>query len=83
MGPLSKFWLLIQNALSLQEEKVAIELKEYVEKFILSLGQATNSMTYHRRYNILSALNCAPHQSKEILREEADLLQQQQKELIR
>ena len=54
-----------------------------MEKFILSLGQATNSMTYHRRYNILSALNCAPHQSKEMLREEADLLQQQQKELIR
>ena len=34
MGPLSKLWLLIQNALSSQEEEVPIELnkvKEYVE----------------------------------------------------
>ena len=70
MGPLAKLWLLIQNALSLQEEEVPIELhevKEYVEQSILLLGQATNSMTYHRRYNMLSVLNCAPQQSKEML----------------
>ena len=85
MGPLSKLWLLIQNALSSQEEEVPIKLdklKEYVEQSILLLGQATNSMTYHRRYNILPALNCAPQQSKEMLREEADLLQQQDKKLF-
>ena len=48
MGPLSKLWLLIENALSLQEEEVPIELnkvKEYVEQSIILLGQATNSMT--------------------------------------
>ena len=49
MEPLSKLWLLIQNALLSQEEEVSIELnkvKEYVEQSILLLGQATNSMTY-------------------------------------
>ena len=85
LGPFSKLWLLIQNALSSQEEEVPIELnkvKEYVEQSILLLGQATSSMTYHRRYNILSALNCASQQSKEMLREKADLLQQQDKNLL-
>ena len=85
MEPLSKLWLLIQNALLSQEEEVSIELnkvKEYVEQSILLLGQATNSMTYQKRYNILSTLKCAPQQSKEILREEADLLQQQDKNLF-
>ena len=57
------------------------KVKEYVEQFICLLGQATNSMTYHRRCNILSALNCAPQQSKEMLREEADFLEQQDKNL--
>ena len=73
------------NALSSQEEQVPIELnklKEYVKQSILLLGQATNLITYHRRYNILSPLNCAPEQSKEMLREEADLLQQQEKNLF-
>ena len=73
------------NALSSQEEQVPIELnklKEYVKQSILLLGQATNLITYHRRYNILSPLNCAPQQSKEMLREEADLLQQQDKNLF-
>ena len=73
MGPLPKLWLLMLNALSSQEEEVPIEInkvKEYVKQSILLLGQATNSMTYHRRYNIFFPLNCAPRQSKEMLREE-------------
>ena len=85
MEPLSKLWLPIQNALSSQEEEVSIELnkvKEYVEQSILLLGQATNSMIYQKRYSILSTLKCAPQQSKEMLREEADLLQQQDKNLF-
>ena len=75
MGPLSKFWLLVQNALLSQKEGVPIKInkvKEYVEQSILLLGQSTNSMTFHRRYNILSTLNCAPQQRKEMLREEGN-----------
>ena len=87
LGPLSKLWLLIQNALSSQEEEVPIELnkvKEYVEKSIFLLGQATNSMTYieNTTHNILSALNSVPQQSKEMLKEEAGLLQQQDKNMF-
>ena len=69
MGPLPKLWVLVQNALSSQEEEVPVEInkvKEYVEQSILLLGQTTNSMTYYRRHNILSPLNCTPQQTKEM-----------------
>ena len=85
MRPLLKLWLLTRNTLSSQEEEIPIELnevKEYVEQSNLLVGQATNTMTYHRRCNILFTLNFAPQQSKEMLREEADLLQQQDKNLF-
>ena len=85
IGPLSKLWLLIQNALSLQEEEVPIELnkaKEYVEQSLLLLGQVTNPMTYHRTNIILSQLSRAPQQSKEMLKEEADSFQQQDRNLF-
>ena len=85
MRPLLKLWLLTRNTLSSQEEEIPIELnevKEYVEQSNLLVGQATNTMTYHRRRNILFTLNFAPQQSKEMLREEADLLQQQDKNLF-
>ena len=54
----------------------------YVEKSVLLLGETTNSMTYHRRYSILSAQICAPQQSKEMLREEVELFQQQDRNLF-
>ena len=85
MRPLLKLWLLTQNTLSSQEEEIPIELnkvKEYVEQSNILVGQATNAMTYHRRCNILFTLNFAPQQSKEMLREEAGLLQQQDKNLF-
>ena len=53
-----------------------------MEQSNLLLGQATDAMTYHRRYNILFTSNFAPQESKEMLREEADLLKQQDKNLF-
>ena len=58
------------------------KVKKYVEQYILQLGQATNSVTYRRRYYIHSALNCASQQSKEMLREEADIFQQLDRNLF-
>ena len=82
LGPLSKLYLMIKKASASDEEEVSIELdqlKEYVEQSICLIGQATNAVTYQRRFHILSALNCSPQQAKEMLREKADLLKQDDK----
>ena len=49
---------------------------------MLLLGQTSNYITYIRRYNLLAALNYPSQQSKEMLREEADLLQRHGKNLF-
>ena len=85
LGPLSKLYLMIKKASASDEEEVSIELdqlKEYVEQSICLIGQATNAVTYQRRFHILSALNCSPQQAKEMLREKADLLKQDDKNLF-
>lgn len=64
---------------------VPIELnkvKEYMEQSILLLGKVTNAMAYHRRYINISALGRAPQQSKEMLRKEVELFQQQDRNLF-
>ena len=43
---------------------------------------ARPAITCFRRYNILAALNCPAQQSKEMLREEADLLQRHDRNLF-
>ena len=78
MGPLSKLWMLVEEARRSKEKQIPIDLdniRAYTEQTVLLLGQASNYITYFRRYNILAALNCPAQQSKEMLREEVDLLQ--------
>ena len=58
------------------------DIRAYIEKTVLLLGQTSNYLTYFRRYNILAALTCPAQQSKEILREEADLLQRHDRDLF-
>ena len=77
MGPLSKLCMLVEEARRSKENQIAIDLdniRAYIEKTVLLLGQTSNYITYFRSYNILAALNC-PAQSKEMLSEEPDLLQ--------
>ena len=56
--------------------------RAYIEKTVLLLGESSTYITYFRRYNIFAALNCPAPQSKEMLREEADLLQWYDRNLI-
>ena len=65
-----------------RSKKSSSSLNESDTESILLLGEQTNLMTYIRRFNILSALNCAPQQSKEMLREKVDIFQQQDKNLF-
>ena len=57
-------------------------IRAYIEQTVLLLGQTSNYITYIRRYNLLAALNYPSQQSKEMLREEADLLQRHGRNLF-
>ena len=57
-------------------------IRAYIEKTVLLLNQISKYITYFRRYNILSAPSYPAQQSKEMLKEEADLLQQHDRDLF-
>ena len=85
MDPLSKLWMLVEEARRSKEKQIPIDLdniRAYIEQTVLLLGQTSNYITYYRRYNILGALNYPAQQSKEMLREEADLLQRHDRNLF-
>ena len=84
--PLSKLWMLVEKARRSKEKQILINLdiiRAYIEQTVLLLGQISNYIAYFRRYNILAALNCPVQQSKEMLRQEADLLQPHDRNLFR
>ena len=58
------------------------EIKEFVEQTSLLLGQASNSISYYRRFYMLLALTSSPQQSKQMLRENSELIQKNNKNLI-
>ena len=75
----------MEEARRSKEKQVPIDLdniRANVEKTVLLLGQTGNYITHFRRHNILAALNCPAQQSKEMLREEADLLQRHDRNLF-
>ena len=85
MDPLLKLWMLVEEARRSKEKQIPIDLdniRAYIEKTVLLLGQTSNYITYFRRYNILVALNSPAQQSKEMLRQEADLLQRHDRNLF-
>ena len=63
MGPLSKIWPPVESAKLSQEDSVEVDLKEiqeFAEQFALPLGQASNSISYYRRFHMLLALTSSP-----------------------
>ena len=84
--PLSKLWILVEEACRSKEKQIPIDfnnIRACTEKTVPFSGQTSNYITDFRRYNILAALNCPAQQSKEMLREEEDLLQQHDRNLFR
>ena len=49
-------------------------MQKIIEQTVLMVGQSSNMVTYHRRYNLLNNLMGSSNQTKEALRE-SDLLQ--------
>ena len=85
MGPLSKLWMLVKEAPRSKEKQIPINLdniRAYIEKTVLLLGQTSKYSIFFRSYNILATLNYPTQQSKEMFSEEAYLLQQHDKNLF-
>ena len=62
MGPLSKLWMLVENACRSKENQIFTDLdnfRAYIEKTVLLLGQNSNFIRYLRRYKILGVLSCS------------------------
>ena len=86
MGPLSKIWTTVESARLSQEDSVKVDLKEiqeFVEQTVLLLGQVSNSISYYRMFYVLLALTNSPQQSKQMLREDSELLQKNDKKIFR
>ena len=63
----SKLWMLVEKAGRSKEKQIPIDLdniRAYIEKTVLLLGQTSNYITCFRKYNILAALNFPAQQSK-------------------
>ena len=85
MGPLLKIWTAVESARLSQKDSVEVDLKEiqeFVEQTVLLLGQALNSISYYRIFDMLLALTNSPPQSKQMLREDSELLQMNNKNLF-
>ena len=57
------------------------KIQKFVEQTFLLLGQASNSISYYIRFYMLLALINLPQQSKQILSEDSELLQKNDKNL--
>ena len=58
------------------------EIQEFVEQTVLLLGPASNSIFYCRRFHMLLAQTNLPQQSKQMLREDSEILQKNDKNLF-
>jgi len=59
MGPLSRVWMMIESARESSERKVTVsldDLQSFVEQTVLMVGQCSNTVSYHRRLNVLQCL---------------------------
>lgn len=85
MGPLSRVWKIVEEARESSDRKVTIsldELQSFVEQTVIMVGQSSNTVSYHRRLNILQCLTDSQSQAKEMLREKAELLQKHDTNLL-
>ena len=75
MDPLSKVWLKLENAKKSDAPPLSLdEIRSLLEQTIYLLGQTSNSISYHRRYNILSSVR-SPQEAKNMLKNKLELLQ--------
>ena len=79
-SPLSRVWTYLQEVTSSdhedEDESIQVDLDlllTHIQKTVLILAQALNTMTYDRRFNALSVM-MVQTEAKSILKEKADIL---------
>ena len=78
LGPLSRLWKGLEDIKNAPDDTVPVPVEDHIkliEQTVLLLGQASNSILYSRRLQILKTLIKDPKKAKNILKEKADLLQ--------
>ena len=78
LGPLSRLWKGLEDIKNAPDDTVPVPVEDHIkliEQTVLLLGQASNSILYSRRLQILKTLIKDPKKAKNILNEKADLLQ--------
>ena len=83
MGPLSKVWLKLENVKKSDAPPLSLdEILSLPEQTICLLGQAINSISYHRRYNNLSSV-CSHQEAKNMLKNKVEFWKRIQRPLNR
>ena len=78
LGSLSRLWKGLEDMKNVPDDTVPVpveDLIKLIEQTALLLGQASNSILYSRRLQILKTLIKDPKKAKNILKEKAELLQ--------
>ena len=66
MGTLCRLWDIVEKATNSNEQSVNASPDD-MQKYMV--GQSSNTVTYHRRYNLLNNLMGFSNQAKEALKE--------------
>ena len=75
VGPLSKVWLKLENPKKSDAPPLSLDqILSLLEQTICLLGQTSNSILYHQRYNILSSV-CSLQEAKNMLKNKVELVQ--------
>ena len=87
MGPLSKLWVMIENANSEKEVNASVvqidTVLELLEKNVVLIRQCRNTITYERRKNaLLGVTGTSTTQVAAVLKEKTSFLQKHDKALF-
>ena len=87
MGPLSRLWHLLEQAMgsNSEDENATISIADLlhcVEQTVTLVGQNNNTISYHRRLNILNGIMTNHIQAKTMLKEKASLLEKDDENLF-
>ena len=82
-GLLSKVWLKLETFYKSWETLSLDKNLSLLGKTICLLGQTTNSISYHRKYNILLRVCSPAKKKKKMLKHKAELLPTNEKSLFR
>lgn len=75
LGPLCKAWYRLEEARSESSNFDADELLHYVDQTVMLIGQASNSVSYNRRKNVLTAVGQENLKAKTVLKHQSKLLE--------